>query len=84
MDDLTPQLESILGPKHQKYSLGSLHMNSWILSQPGLQVASDVEVLCFRLTVQGKRLVACVGACRPFLVLAFSTDLVSVLGWDAI
>lgn len=59
-------------------------MNSWILSQPGLQVATDVEILCFRLTVQGKRLVACVGACRPFPVLAFSSDQVSILGWDAV
>lgn len=71
--NLTPKLKFILGPKHQQYSVGSLHMNSWLLSQRGLQVATDVEVFCFSITVQGKRLVACVGACRPFLVLAFSS-----------
>lgn len=84
MADLTPKLKFILGPKQQEYCVGSLHMNSWILSQPGLQAATDIEILCFRLTVQGKTLVARVGACRPFPVLAFSSDQVSILGWDAV
>lgn len=65
MANLTPKVKVILGPKHQEYRVGSLHLNSWILSQSGLQVATDAEVSCFRLTVQGKRLVACVVLTDP-------------------
>lgn len=36
MASFTPKVKFISGPKHQKYCVGSLHMNSWILSHPNL------------------------------------------------
>lgn len=80
---LTTELKFILGLKQQKYCVGSLNLNNWIVSarpSGGYWWWSFVsQTHCL-----GKRLVACVGAYRPFLVLAFSTDQVSILGWDAL
>lgn len=84
MGYLTTDLKFILGLKQQKFRVGSLHLNDWILFLLYLQVATDDEVLCLRLTPQRKRLVACADVYRPFLVLAFSTGQLSILCWDAL